>query len=241
MEMETWRFMVLLAEDDAVSRIFLSEAIKACGGNVLACADGPLALARARAVRFNLLILDQHLPGMDGDAILRAVRGDPAAAAHGTPAIATTAAPDTSYRALLAAGFAEVLPKPLTLDALGAALHRQGCDARLLDDAGALSACGSPSAVLRLRRLFAEQELPRIQREFEHHGDDHHALRPTLHRLRASCGFCGTPVLARASEALHHALALQQGHDRVEAALHAFGAALRETRAALRAHLDEAE
>lgn len=241
METETGRFSVLLAEDDSISQIFLCEAIKACGGISFACSDGPSALARARAARWDLLILDQHLPGLNGDAILRTLRRDPGAAAHATPAIATTAAPDGASRALLAAGFAEVLAKPLTLEVLGAALERQGCHAHLLDDERALSACGSPSAVLRLRRLFAEQELPRIQHEFEQHAPDPRALRPTLHRLRASCGFCGAPVLARASEALHHALALHDGPEQVEAALRAFGGALHQTRVALRAQLDGTE
>lgn len=238
--MATGRFSVLLAEDDLISRIFLCEAIKACGGSAFACATGTEALAAARTGRWDLLILDHHLPGMNGDQVLRTLRADPGAGTRPVPAIATTAAPDTSLAALVAVGFAEVIAKPLTIATMNAALARQGCVAGPLDDGRALSACGSKSAVLHLRRLFAEQELPRIQYEFEHHGTDHHALRPTLHRLRASCGFCGATTLARASEALHHALARRADAREIDELLLAFAAALHETRVALRTTLDGA-
>ncbi|MGH8155688.1 MAG: response regulator, partial [Rhodanobacteraceae bacterium] len=67
-------FRVLLAEDDPVSRAFLEDAIRACGGEPEACADGVSALQRARAERWDLLILDHRLPGLDGDKILAALR-----------------------------------------------------------------------------------------------------------------------------------------------------------------------
>lgn len=238
MDKEAGQFRVLLAEDDAVSRAFLSEAIRACGGEPTACVDGVSALEQARARAWDLLILDHHLPGLDGDAVLTTLRVDPGAAARHTTAIATTAEPETARAMLLQAGFAEVLPKPMSVRTLRAALERHGCHAEPLDDDGALRACGSASAVEHLRRLFAEQELPKVQREFDRHGGDHRVLRPTLHRLRASCGFCGATSLARASDALQGALAAGANPDRVDAALAAFGRALQETRAALHAKLD---
>lgn len=235
---EAGKFRILLAEDDAVSREFLGEALRACGAEPTACADGPAALAHARAASWELLVFDHHLPGLDGDEVLAALRADPGAAARQIPAIATTAEPDTARASLLRAGFLEVLPKPLSLETLRAVLERHGCRVDLLDDHDALRACGSTPAVEHLRRLFAEQELPRIQDEFDHHGDDHGALRPVLHRLRASCGFCGATALARASEILHSALAKDTDAERVDVALQAFGRALQETRAALHAKLD---
>ena len=238
MDKEARQFRVLLAEDDAVSRAFLCEAIRACGGTPTACEDGPSALARARVEDWDLLVLDQQLPGLEGDALLAALRADPDATAARTPAIATTAEPDAARARLLQAGFAEVLPKPLSLACMRAALARYGCRPGPLDDDGALRACGSPAAVAHLRRLFADQELPRVQNEFDHHGEAHHSLRPTLHRLRASCGFCGATALAHASETLHNALATDAQPDRTDAALREFARALKETRAALHAKLD---
>ncbi|WHZ17982.1 MAG: hypothetical protein OJF55_000131 [Rhodanobacteraceae bacterium] len=240
MDKEASRFRVLLAEDDPVSRDFLREAIAACGAEVVDCADGPTALELARTRRWDLLMLDQHLPALHGDAVLATLRADPGAASRTTPAIATSAAGDSGTAPLLRAGFAEVLAKPMELETLHALLQRHGCTraGSPLDDDDALRACGSPEAVARLRRLFAEQELPKVQDEVEHSTRNPQALRPTLHRLRASCGFCGAQALAQASAALHRALATGAEDDEVQATLTVFRNALAETRAALHAELE---
>ncbi len=235
MDKEAGKFRILLAEDDAISRAFLCEAIRACGGEPVVCTDGPATLEQARTQSWDLLIFDHRLPGMDGDAVLVTLRADPAIGASLAPAIATTAEPGETRAKLLDAGFVEVLPKPLSLERLRAALNRHGCRAACLDDDVALRACGSPSTVERLRQLFADEELPRVQHELDRHGDDHAALRGTLHRLRASCGFCGATELARASETLHNALATRADAKRIDAALQSFRRALQETRAALHA------
>lgn len=240
MEKEAGRFRVLLAEDDPVSREFLCEAIRACGAEVVACEDGPAALALARTRPWNLMILDHRLPDLDGDAVLIALRTDPAAHSRATPAIATSAEVDTVMAALLRMGFAEVLAKPMDMRTLRAALRRHGCvpPESPLDDDDALRACGSPQAVLRLRRLFAEQELPRIQNELDNLARMPQALRPSLHRLRASCGFCGAQTLAQASAALHRALSADADDGEIQAMLAAFRHALAETRTALRTALE---
>ena len=238
MDKEAARFRVLLAEDDAVSREFLCEAIRACGGEPTACADGSDALAQAREGGWNLLILDHHLPSMNGEAVLAALRADAGTAVRLPPALATTAEPDSVRTMLLEAGFAQVLPKPVSLEVLRAVLAQFGCEANALDDDNALRACGSHSAVERLRRLFAEQELPRIQDEFDRSADDPHALRPTLHRLLASCGFCGATALARACAALHDALAAGSDGGRIGTAMDGFSKALRRTRETLHAKLN---
>lgn len=235
MDVQTGRFKILLAEDDPISQVFLREAIQACGGEPTVCADGSSALAQARVGGWNLLILDHHLPGLDGDVVLAVLRAELAPGTRLPPAIATTAEPASASAGLLQAGFAKVLPKPLALDALRAVLETFGCRATPLDDAAALRVCGSPATVERLRRLFAEQELPHIQNEFEQLGENCQAFRPTLHRLRASCGFCGAAELAQASDALLAALASGAAPERTDAASKAFGRALQATRAALHA------
>ena len=236
MDKDAAHFRVLLAEDDTVSREFLCEAIRACGGDPVACADGMAALACAREGNWKLLILDHHLPGMNGEAVLAALRADPGSAVPLPPAIATTAEPDGTRTMLLAAGFAQVLPKPVSLETLHAALAPFGCEADPLDDDNALRTCGSLSAVERLRRLFAEQELPRIQDEFERCAEDPQALRPTLHRLLASCGFCGATALAHACSSLHDAL-VSGDATRIDAAMRGFARALHETRETLHSKL----
>lgn len=240
--MDASRFRVLLAEDDPVSREFLSEAMCAAGADVTACGDGDAALRLARIQAWGLLVFDHHLPGRNGDAVLAALRADADAASHATPAIATSAARDSGMSTLLQAGFAEVLPKPMPVEVLRAALRRYGCHAEpILDDEEALRACGSAAAVTRLRRLFAEQELPRVQEELERLGDAPESLRPTLHRLQASCGFCGAGPLALTTAALQRALSNSADAAGVHDALRDFRHALAETRARLEAELQAAD
>jgi len=240
MDMDATRFRVLLAEDDPVSRQFLAEAIRASGAEVTACADGEAALQLARSHAWDLLIFDHHLPGRNGDAVLAALRADPGAAARAVPAIATSAARDTELASLIRAGFADVLPKPMPIAVLRATLHRHGCPVDSpLDDDDALRACGSAEAMARLRRLFSEQELPKVQEELDQVGSEPLLLRSTLHRLQASCGFCGAITLALATAALQRALSDNINADRLQAALLDFRNALATTRTALRASLEE--
>lgn len=235
MDTDATRFRVLLAEDDPVSAEFLTEALRACGADVTACADGNMALQLAATQAFELLVLDQQLPGRNGDAVLHALRANAAAASHAAPALATSAEPGAVTTILSHAGFSGILPKPMSLDDLRGALQRQGLAVPAtptLDDAEAERACGSATVATRLRRLFADEELPRLQAELAHNTDPQ-TLRATLHRLRASCGFCGAPLLAEASANLQRVLASSAGSPEIASSIEAFRRALALTREAL--------
>lgn len=202
---------VLIVDDDPVSLCFLAAAIDAIGASSCVAEDALTALAGARQATPDLLIIDRCLAREDGVAVLRALRG----AGVSTPALATSAEFDASIVArLLAAGFAGTLRKPASVAEVRTAVagHIAGIalsgdlaacrlapDAHagaLLDDEAALAAIGGDRAALvALRRLFAS-ELEAIERALS--GAD--ALEPAelcrrLHRLRASCGFCGATRL----------------------------------------------
>ena len=208
---------ILLAEDDPVSQAFLAEALRGLGFDVRAVSDGEAALEAAHAQPFDALMLDHHLPGMDGEAVLRALHADASVASRATVAIATTAEPDAAIHAqLLAAGFARVLLKPLDGLSLRDALRELGIARALaspdldaaLDDAAGLRASGSPQALAALRGLFA-RELEVLANEWDSLRNDAFALAERLHKLRAACGFCGALALQSAAgelaEALHEA------------------------------------
>lgn len=58
---------ILLAEDDASMRVFLTRALERAGHEVIPAADGEAALkALAGEPRFDLLIADIVMPGLDG-------------------------------------------------------------------------------------------------------------------------------------------------------------------------------
>lgn len=221
---------VLLLEDDPVSAEFLLAAL----------APLPLQLAHAASLgqarrllgeaRYDLLLLDLALPDGSGLDLLPL-------AGHG-PALALTAELGAERRAgLRAQGFADALSKPIGAEALRQAVaSRLGLDAAVAagpsasvpaaagapdwDEAAALSACGSAEVVASLRGLL-RQELPpqlgRIRQALQ--SGQAQAALDELHRLRASCGFCGAAALDAAGIALAQAIRAGHASDRLLAEL----------------------
>lgn len=210
---------ILLAEDDPVSRSFLEEVL-ATAGSVVAVADGTSALAAARTGHFDVLVLDQNLPDMGGSDVLAALRGATGNASPAPRAVALSAGLDEACaRALRGSGFDAALAKPIDasrlLDCVNGATvddpqtYLNGAPG-VLDDTAALRALGgNPATVARLRGLFAGElplQLDAIRGGFE--ARDAQALAGQLHRLQASCGFCGAPELALAGRQLAQSLQL---------------------------------
>ncbi|PWK93044.1 response regulator [Fulvimonas soli] len=227
---------VLVADDDAASRRFLSDGLHSLGARVKACGDGAAVLELARGEAFDLLLLDLRMPGGGARALLHALRGDARAASGDSVAVATSAelSPD-DRRQLLAEGFGDVLAKPCDLGALQRVLNlarheAQRQDLPVLDDAAALVATGDTGTMQALRGLLRE-ELLALERDLGRDGNDAGTLIDRLHRLRSSCGFCGASALAAQAARLQRDL---RGEPRdAGAAVQRFRRALRATLAAL--------
>lgn len=208
----------LLAEDDPVSRSFLSEALALAGWQVEAFERGEDAAEAAIAHRFDVLILDLNLPGEDGIASLRRIRNRDEHASADAPALALTAddRPE-QHRHLRRSGFDAVAVKPLSMARLEAALAAAGTglDAGtpsvaaavdpdsmpVWDDAPALAAVGGSLETLAALRSLLAGDLPG-QLATVLAGPGSPQARDILHRLRAACGFCGAVRLAQAAAAM---------------------------------------
>ena len=68
---------VLVADDDATTRTILRRSLEAQGYRVDEAADGTEALDRLQAETFNIVLLDLHMPRLDGREVLRFIRRDP--------------------------------------------------------------------------------------------------------------------------------------------------------------------
>jgi DNA-binding response OmpR family regulator len=69
------KLRILVVEDDAKTLAAVRLYLEHGGYAVDVAEDGPTALARARAKRPDLVVLDRMLPGLDGLAVFRALRG----------------------------------------------------------------------------------------------------------------------------------------------------------------------
>jgi CheY-like chemotaxis protein len=61
---------LLLAEDNKVNRLLLARSVELLGHHVTAAENGRLALELMRQQPFDLVLLDIHMPELDGFQVL---------------------------------------------------------------------------------------------------------------------------------------------------------------------------
>jgi len=72
--MGTNNFRVLITDDDGDLRELLTEAVKNWGYEVSVAKDGEEALRRLRMERYDIVITDLMMPGMDGLTLLKKIK-----------------------------------------------------------------------------------------------------------------------------------------------------------------------
>jgi len=103
---------ILYIEDNPQNFYLVNYILKARGHDVIWAKDGPEGLKAAAGGRPDLVLLDIQLPGMDGYAVARAFRADPALGR--TPIIALTSyAMAGDRQKALQAGCDAYIEKPL--------------------------------------------------------------------------------------------------------------------------------
>ena len=114
---------VLLAEDDPFIRRVAEVSLQRAGFTVRTVGDGTEALATLEQAPVDLVILDGHMPAMDGLEACRRLKADPRTTA--IPVIMLTARTAASDRSEgLAAGAAGYITKPFDPITLGAQVRR---------------------------------------------------------------------------------------------------------------------
>ena len=104
---------VLVAEDNAVNRLFLAALLDRMGHSAHFVENGLEAVQAVQEHQFDIVLMDVHMPVMDGIAATEAIRQlDAQAAALPIAALTADAYADTRARCL-SAGMDDVLVKPL--------------------------------------------------------------------------------------------------------------------------------
>jgi len=111
---------VLVIEDDPHVAGFLVKALRETGASVDHAADGKDGLFLASAASYDAMVVDRMLPGLDGLAIIRALR----AAGDGTPVLVLSALGEVDHRVEgLRAGGDDYLVKPFAFSELHARIE----------------------------------------------------------------------------------------------------------------------
>ncbi|MCK6391690.1 MAG: response regulator [Azonexus sp.] len=165
---------VLLVEDNEVNRELAEEMLQAVGLQVLTAVNGQLAVEMVERQSFDLILMDCHMPVMDGYEATRRIRQLPGG--NDLPIIAMTASAMAEDRQrCLDAGMNEHIVKPVDVAVLyGTLAHALGVTIRPalpgkvtlpaadecgLDQEGALARLGGNQALYaRLLQRFSEEQ-----------------------------------------------------------------------------------
>lgn len=134
---------ILVADDDPTARLLMQAALGRTGFEVTLAEDGTQALQAFRGERFDMVLLDVDMPGMDGYAVCTALRkhcGD------ALPIVMVTGMDDTaSIEAAFEAGATDFIAKPISWPLLG---HRVRYVLRATRAAAALRIANARNAAM---------------------------------------------------------------------------------------------
>jgi len=115
---------IMVVDDDPDTLLILVRYIRREGLAAIAASSGAECLSLARQHRADVILLDLMMPDMDGFAVCRALRADPATAE--IPVIMLTARNDVETRAEgMELGVSDFIAKPVVRRELAERIHAQ--------------------------------------------------------------------------------------------------------------------
>jgi CheY-like chemotaxis protein len=192
---------VLVAEDNEFNAQLIEHLLVRRGHRAVLAADGREALAHVEKSAFDLLILDIHMPELDGFEVVETIRSRERGTGQHLPVVALTARSRSEDRdQCLAAGMDEFLTKPFRPDDLWAVIDRlmgsrppvtptNGRRAEPpveLDAATILATCGSDETLLaKMCQTFRSrmpEHLAALEQALE--SEDTGRVREIAHKMR---------------------------------------------------------
>lgn len=153
--------LIVVMDDDAGTRMLVSQVLKKDGYDVLTAEDGAKGLALIREHKPDLVVSDVQMPEMSGFQVIEQVRADPTLAA--TPIILLTSLAERTYvRFGMTTGADDYLTKPFTPQELREAANAQINKRARADAARSLAVESAVTAALdeqedKIIRLYEER------------------------------------------------------------------------------------
>jgi two-component system sensor histidine kinase BarA len=220
---------VMVAEDNEVSRRLVAYLLERRGAEVTVAVNGRQALERMGSQHFDLVLMDMHMPEMDGATVTAMMRAAERGIRH-TPVVALTAdALEGNRERFRDVGMDDYLPKPVDEASLYATVRRwagarvadQGAQLKthatgpvarkdepaVLDGEQALKAAGGKQALADelLGMLVEEVAAQEHQMEEVLLEGDMGALAELAHTMAGGAGHCGALALKAAAKQLEGA------------------------------------
>ncbi|HET7541661.1 MAG TPA: AAA family ATPase [Polyangiaceae bacterium] len=158
---------VLVAEDNEFNAQLIRQLLLRRGHQATVANNGLDALSLATRGGIDLMLLDLHMPGMDGFDVIQRIRSRERSTGGHLPVVALTARSRKEDRErCLAAGMDDFLAKPVHADSLWAAVERVSpllsseASSVLIDAQVLLAACGGDAMILQRVGAALRAHLP---------------------------------------------------------------------------------
>jgi signal transduction histidine kinase/CheY-like chemotaxis protein/HPt (histidine-containing phosphotransfer) domain-containing protein len=210
------RFHILVAEDNPYNQAVMQDLLPRRGHTLHVAGDGLSALGALEHDHFDVMLLDIHMPELDGFQVVAILRQRERGTGRHLPVIALTARSAAGERErCLQAGMDDYLTKPVRAAELFAAIERvvsgeevprpvesdAGVPSGLLDPAALLAACDGDAELLRKMCRHFQTFVPSRLAEVSKALRDRNAprLREAAHKLGGMVSsFSGTAAEAAA-------------------------------------------
>ena len=217
---------ILLAEDHPVNQELVRVQLALRGYRCDIVDDGLAALAALELADYDLLLVDCHMPHMDGYAVAREVRRREVGTGRHLPIVAMTADARADQREIcLAAGMDDLLRKPIRLEAFHATVERwlakTGPAVPAIDMERMRKAFGSDENIARVIRAGADttrEALSRLPEVLDRAAREE--VAGWVHHVLGGVNVFGYSAVAEEGERLE--LALREGADVDIVAIDAF-------------------
>ncbi len=202
---------ILLVDDSLESHTLMRFYFRNTPYDLEIASDGEQAVAAFQTGRFDLVLIDLHMPGMDGFTATRTMRAwESSHKRTPTPIVAMTANTFTeTQEQSLAVGCTEFLPKPITKAQLFSTLRRYRISSSATDTTPTQTG-KSPDTTARVddeirrhRPAFLDnrrKDLSRMQDALAQ--EDYEAIRTTGHRMKGLAGSYGFSDIGAVGERL---------------------------------------